>query len=274
MLPTFELGGVRAGATICHDHYLGLLPRHLAKCRARLWVNPSFDNVTDIKWSSVLRLRAVENRFFALCTLHCDVNKRTRTRPFAFSPHGNELSARQAGSEDVRPVSQCHEAGNIYIVDLDMAEAGKPLDWSKLPPSKKPKRPRKQLREPVRVALKGCIERPDIRRYLTHMPLFVRSRACQPGGASTYVRPSRDGPHGRRQSTTAVAANGAAAQSDFTRWSDDSTAWPNGYPATLGECVRRSVPPHVRARARTLSSTRFRYACGEDQVIRFIIDIQ
>ena len=41
MLPTFELGGVRAGATICHDHYLGLLPRHLAKCGARLWVNPS-----------------------------------------------------------------------------------------------------------------------------------------------------------------------------------------------------------------------------------------
>ena len=27
MLPTFELGGVKAGATICHDHYLGLLPR-------------------------------------------------------------------------------------------------------------------------------------------------------------------------------------------------------------------------------------------------------
>ena len=26
MLPTFELGGVRAGATICHDHYLGPYP--------------------------------------------------------------------------------------------------------------------------------------------------------------------------------------------------------------------------------------------------------
>ena len=48
MLPTFELGGVSAGATICHDHYLGLLPRFLARCGARLWVNPSFDNVTDI----------------------------------------------------------------------------------------------------------------------------------------------------------------------------------------------------------------------------------
>ena len=155
MLPTFELGGVRAGATICHDHYLGLLPRHLAKCGARLWVNPSFENVIDIKWSSVLRLRAVENRFFALCTLHFNVNKRTRTHPFAFSPHGNELSARQAGSEDVRPMSQCNEAPNIYIVELDMAEAGKPVDWSKLPPANKPKGPRNGLpREPVRVALR------------------------------------------------------------------------------------------------------------------------
>ena len=79
-LPTFQLNGVSAGATICHDSYLGLLPRFLARCDARLWVNPSFDNVTDVKWSSVLRLRAVENRFFSLCTLHCDVN-RPRTHP-------------------------------------------------------------------------------------------------------------------------------------------------------------------------------------------------
>ena len=97
-LPTFELGGVTAGATICHDHYLGLLPRYLGRRGARVWVNPSYDNVVDIKWSSVLRLRAVENRFFALCTLHYDVNKR-RTHPFAFAPDGTELAARRAGSK-------------------------------------------------------------------------------------------------------------------------------------------------------------------------------
>ena len=84
-LPTIQLAGTTAGATICHDQYLGLLPRTLAARGARLWVNPSFDNVTDIKWSSILRLRAVENRFFSLCTLHCDVN-RPRTHPFGFSP--------------------------------------------------------------------------------------------------------------------------------------------------------------------------------------------
>ena len=142
VLPTFELGGAWAGATICHDHYLGLLPRALARRGARLWVNPSFDNVTDIKWSSILRLRAVENRFFSLCTLHCDVNG-NKTHPFAFSPDGTELSARQAGSDTARPLSECCEAGSIYVIDLDMAKVGEPLDWSKIPSANKPKRPRK-----------------------------------------------------------------------------------------------------------------------------------
>ena len=155
-LPTFDLRGVTAGATICHDHYLGLLPRFLAKQGAQLWVNPTFDNVTDRKWSSVLRLRAVENRFFALCTLHCDVNATTRTHPFAFSPDGTELSARQAGSDVLRPLSKCDEAGSVYIVELDLDAVGKPLDWSKLPPASTPKRARNGTSlKPVRVALRG-----------------------------------------------------------------------------------------------------------------------
>ena len=152
-LPTFELGGVSAGATICHDSYLGLLPRYLAKCGARLWINPSYDNVIDIKWSSVLRLRAVENRFFALCTLNN--NMRRRTHPFAFSPDGNELSARKAGSMDKQHMSYCTEAGTIYIVDLDIASAGKSLNWSNLPHASKPKQARNgKLQKPVRVALR------------------------------------------------------------------------------------------------------------------------
>ena len=154
-LPTMELDGARVGATICHDHYLGLLPRHLARSGAQLWVNPSFDNVSDVKWSSILRLRAVENRFFALCTLHSNVNKKNRTHPFAFSPDGSELSARRAGSSEMRPISKCMEAGNIYIVDLDMDEAGAPLDWSMLPPATKPQQRRNGAAEkPVQFALK------------------------------------------------------------------------------------------------------------------------
>ena len=153
-LPTFELGGASAGATICHDQYLGLLPRTLAARGARLWVNPSFDNVIDIKWSSILRLRAVENRFFSLCTLHCDVSRR-RTHPFGFSPDGVELRARRPGSDTARPLSECCEAGSIYVVDLDMTKVGRPLDWSKIPIAHKPKRPRNgRPLKPVSVALR------------------------------------------------------------------------------------------------------------------------
>ena len=155
MLPTFELGSVRAGATICHDQYLGLLPRFLAKHGARVWVNPSFDNVTDIKWSSILRLRAVENRFFALCTLH-DKGRGRSTHPFAFSPEGKELQGRQAGCEVAQPLSKCNESGTLYLVELDMSTVDEPFDWSRLPPAEKPKRARKgEPRKPVRVALRG-----------------------------------------------------------------------------------------------------------------------
>ena len=157
MLPTFDLGDVRAGATICHDQYLGLLPRFLAKRGAHIWVNPSFDNVTDIKWSSILRLRAVENRFFALCTLHDNVLARKRTHPFGFSPDGNELSARRAGSEVAQALSECREPGNIYIVDLNMSTVDEPLNWSQLPPARKPKKARNgEPKKPVCVALRGA----------------------------------------------------------------------------------------------------------------------
>ena len=152
-LPPFELAGATAGATICQDQYLGLLPRALAARGARLWVNPSFDNVTDIKWSSILRLRAVENRFFSLCTLHCDVSRR-RTHPFGFSPDGAELRARQPGSDTARPLSECCEAGSIYVVDLDMTKVGEPMDWSKIPFAHKARLPRKgKPLRPVSVAL-------------------------------------------------------------------------------------------------------------------------
>lgn len=172
VLPIFELGGARAGATICHDQYLGLLPRFLARRGARLWVNPSFDNVVDIKWSSILRLRAVENRFFSLCTLHCD-EARNRTHPFVFAPDGTELSARHAGSKTVRPLSECTEAGSVYVIDLDMAQVGQELDWRRLPCAPKPKEPRNgKLLKPITVAL----------RYGEPAVLEYSSSICTAGG--------------------------------------------------------------------------------------------
>ncbi len=133
MLPTFDLAGVTAGTTICHDQYLGLLPRFLAKRGARIWINPSYDNVSEIKWSSILRLRAVENRMFSLCTLHCNKQKTTRTHPFAFSPDGNELKARKAGTSNSLPLSKCTESETIYIVDLDTGLLGGELEWDRVP---------------------------------------------------------------------------------------------------------------------------------------------
>ena len=155
MLPTFELSGATAGATVCNDAYLGLLPRYLARAGARIWINPSYDNLVHVKWSSVYRLRAVENRFFALCALHSNPSS-PRTHPFGYSPSGNELAARRAGSAILRSLSECTDPGTIYVVDLDMSDAGEPLDWSKLPPADKPRCGRKgQARKAVRVSLRG-----------------------------------------------------------------------------------------------------------------------
>ena len=143
MLPTFDLAGVRAGTTICHDHYLGLLPRFLASCGAQIYINPSFNNVDEIKWSSVLRLRAVENRMFSLCTLHDDLGK-SRTHPFAFSPDGRELQARRAGDRTSRPLSACTDPDAIYIVELDMRMVDRELAWDRIPPADELASPRPQ----------------------------------------------------------------------------------------------------------------------------------
>ena len=55
-------------------------------------------------------------------------------------------------------MSHCKEAGTVYIADLDIASAGKSLNWSNLPPADKPKRVRKgKPHKPVCVALRdGC----------------------------------------------------------------------------------------------------------------------
>lgn len=154
-LQTFQLSGETLGATICHDHYLGLLPGFLGNQGMRLWLNLTGNNVVDIKWASVMRLRAVENRVFALCTLHDDKTKKNRTHPFAFAPNGEELLAREAGSGDKRPISQSSEAGKVYIVDIDMAAVEGGLDWSKVLPAKRSRRKESDAAKLIRVRVEG-----------------------------------------------------------------------------------------------------------------------
>ena len=143
MLSTFDLAGVRAGATVCHDHYLGLLPRFLANCGAQIYINPSFGNVDEIKWSSILRLRAVENRMFSLCTLHDDLDRKP-THPFGFSPNGHEMAARKAGDRISQPLSACRDSDAIYIVELDVRMVGGELAWDRVPPADELASPRPQ----------------------------------------------------------------------------------------------------------------------------------
>ena len=190
-LRTFELCGVTAGATICHDHYLGLLPRYLAKSGASLWVNPSYDNVVDLKWSSVLRLRAVENRFFALCTLNDDVKKRSRTHPFGFSPEGREIWARRAGSTHKKRLSECTKPRSVYIADLDIEMVGGPVPWDRIPradnlPRPKPRRDQKDKpRKPVRIALRE--NQPAVFGYRDWQTQTELGRSVETRCGSVYV---------------------------------------------------------------------------------------
>ena len=82
----------------------------------------------------------------------------------------------------------------------------------------------------------GCIERPDIRQYLTHMPLFVRSRACQPGGCPhTYAEPALAGSGCVGQGVIGLAVPGQQLVDVF--------AW------VLGDAVEHFGEPRLRVEA-------------------------
>lgn len=128
-LPVVRIRDVNVGFTICHDHYLGLLQRRLGAGGAEVWLNPSFDLVKDEKWANILRLRAVENGFAALCTLHADGDE--RAHPFGFTRSGVELAGQESSSSAPGvPLQLCRESDGIYIVDvpLDAAPARDALE--------------------------------------------------------------------------------------------------------------------------------------------------
>ena len=140
----------------------GLLPRHLARGGAQLWVNPSFDTVIG---RQVVFDSAIESRGEPLFRPMYAPQEREQEKS---NPSLRVLSARHrtfgetSGFKGHTALSQCVEAGNIYIVDLDMGEAGSPLDWSMLPPATKPQQPRNgRPQKPVRVALRHGV--PSVR---------------------------------------------------------------------------------------------------------------
>ncbi|AQU02725.1 hypothetical protein B1773_01300 [Dehalococcoides mccartyi] len=154
-LPVFTVNGITVGCTICHDSYLGLLQRYLAKKGARIWINPSYDNVIHEKWESIFRLRAVENKVTSLCTLHDNPARghRRRIRPFGFSPDGSELVGHPAGNGSrVNRLSECNLPG-IYIVGCHTRAPSAVLNPSLLPITEKQPFPRQRSGELVRIVL-------------------------------------------------------------------------------------------------------------------------
>jgi hypothetical protein len=138
-LPVFNIGQVCIGTTICHDSYLGLLQRYLAQKGAKIWINPSYDNPREEKWNSILRLRAVENSFVSLCTLHDNRARKPRpiTHPFGFTADGHELKGYPPGKpEQVKALSKCTETG-IYLVECPLVVRQAKQEPSLLPSTQK-----------------------------------------------------------------------------------------------------------------------------------------
>ena len=154
-LPVFTISGIKVGCTICHDSYLGLLQRYLARQGAQIWINPSYDNVIHEKWESIHRLRAVENGVVSLCTLHDNrarINRR-RIRPFGFGPDGGELQAHPPGRpSEIKPLSSCTEPG-IYIAEVPLSDRSARQNPRLLPDTRKTSFRRKSHAGLVRISL-------------------------------------------------------------------------------------------------------------------------
>lgn len=134
-LPVFSVSDVKIGCTICHDSYLGLLQRFLSKQGVKIWINPSYTNPKDEKWSAIHRLRAVENGIFSLCTLHDDGS--SKTHPFGYGPDGKELKGYPSGyPTEIKYLSQCTETG-IYVVKCDLNTPQARLNPNLLPETRK-----------------------------------------------------------------------------------------------------------------------------------------
>ncbi|MBU0550462.1 hypothetical protein KJ940_03100 [Myxococcota bacterium] len=120
-LPVFSINGVTVGATICHDLYLGLLQRHLARAGARVWFNPSFDstNAMSLKWQTALRLRSVELGIASLCTMHEFFKMAHSATPFGYLSNGQEATSTLPNYPSV-PISRAEDR-DLHLVDIELA---------------------------------------------------------------------------------------------------------------------------------------------------------
>lgn len=108
-VPTVRLAtGDTLALTLCNDMFLSPLVHAGAQQGARLWANPSFQNVRNGLWSAMLQARAYETGMTALCPLFRNPHAANpQDRVFAIAPGGN-LPLLDAGS--AAPLESCPAA--------------------------------------------------------------------------------------------------------------------------------------------------------------------
>ncbi len=92
-LKPFEQDGWKIGNTICHDMYFPSLMRTLRKQGADVLLNPTGGGVNKKKWNDCLRIRAIENQAYTLCTMNeRAINSKTSVNNvIGYDPFGNPL---------------------------------------------------------------------------------------------------------------------------------------------------------------------------------------
>ena len=182
-LPILDVRGVRVGVTICHDLYLGLLPRELARRGAQVWINPSFNSTAQMeaKWRVMMKLRAIEHGIPTLCTVHDMGTKEAWATPFGFGPDGRELLGRGPDEDEARPLSESDDR-NLHLVDVALDGKQARRDMKLLPPTEKRKLPQRAgdtLRTRVNA---GKLEVFDGRNWVT-----AGDRAIKTGARRVWV---------------------------------------------------------------------------------------
>lgn len=119
-LRTVSLNGIGIGISVCHDSYISLISRLLAKKGADVWVNTSYQNVRPNIWESIHLTRAVENDIISLCTLHRNSGKdvsNPQKEPYAFSPKGKIRLKDIESNKHIDEFAENRRTGKIYFFD-------------------------------------------------------------------------------------------------------------------------------------------------------------
>ena len=120
-LRTVSLNGI--GISICHDSYISLISRLLAKKGADVWVNISYQNVRPHIWEQIHFTRAAENNIISICTLHRNSHPKKgegkpQKEPYAFSVDG-KIKLRDIESDKfIGHFLENERAGKIYFFDV------------------------------------------------------------------------------------------------------------------------------------------------------------